>query len=580
VPVVPTVATRGAGVPELRAEIGRQLGAPPPRLPWRWPERLAGEFSALAQRFRGGLLLQRALLDEGGLAEETLAAREGPALRAALAESRARLRAAGSHPAELETRLRYNWISAALESCVERRATGPSLTDRLDAVLTHRVFGLLIFAAVMAAMFFAIFEGAAPFMEAIRRLCGWLGEQIAAGFAGTRLAGGALESLLVHGVLAGVGGVLVFLPQIFFLFLFLAVLEDCGYLARAAFLMDRALRFCGLSGHSFIPLMSCFACAVPGVMAARTIADPRDRLATILVAPLMSCSARIPVYTLMIAAFIPPLTVCGFLPLQGVVFAGLYLLGILIAIPVALLLKRFMLRGADPGFMLELPVYTRPTPRNVAWRVWAGVRAFVLRAGSVIFVISILIWALSYFPRPAAVGAEYDGLRAQARQELHGPALDERLAQLDRHEAGAYLRQSFFGRAGRLVEPLVRPLGWDWRIGMAALASFPAREVVVSTLQIVYDLGDEEGESAGRGALIGEMRAATWPDGRRIFTLPVALSLVVFFALCCQCGATLAVVRRETNSWRWPAFAFAYLTALAYAGALLTYQIGTAISAR
>jgi ferrous iron transport protein B len=271
--------------------------------------------------------------------------------------------------------------------------------------------------------------------------------------------------------------------------------------------------------------------------------------------------------------------VCGFLPLQGVVFAGLYFLGILIAIPVALLLKRFMLRGADPGFVLELPIYTRPTPRNVAWRVWEGVRAFVLRAGSIIFVISILIWALSYFPRPAAVGAEYDGLRAQARQELHGPALDERLAQLDRHEAGAYLRQSFFGRAGRLLEPLVRPLGWDWRIGMAALASFPAREVVVSTLQIVYDLGDKEGEGADRGALIGEMRAATWPDGRRIFTLPVALSLVVFFALCCQCGATLAVIRRETNSWRWPAFAFAYLTALAYAGALLTYQIGTAISA-
>ncbi|MCK6474244.1 MAG: ferrous iron transport protein B [Planctomycetes bacterium] len=575
VPVIPTVAHRNEGVKELRETIIGQLDAQPPRPPCAWPEAIAKELHTLragieAEQF----LIARALIDEGGSAEEDLARHCGEDVRTRLKDSRDRIRSAGRPPAALEAQMRYAWIGQALAPHQQRTQAGPSLTDRLDAWLTHRVFGTTIFAALMTLVFMTIFSWAAPLMELVDGAFGALGEWITALLAGTSFEGGILQSLLVEGVIAGVGGVLVFLPQIILLFLFIAILEDCGYMARAAFLMDRLLRFCGLSGHSFIPMMSSFACAIPGVMAARTIHNPRDRLTTILVAPLMSCSARIPVYAIMIAAFVPVATVWGVLNVQGMVFAGMYFVGILTAIPVALLLKRTLLKGPTPPFVMELPTYKMPGFKTVFFRVWEASVAFTLRAGTIIFAISVIIWALSYFPHSDRVIKEHDVLREEAQAALQGEELDERLGAIDRLQEGALLRDSYFGRMGQVVEPVFRPLGWDWRISMAAIASFPAREVIVSTLGIIYDLGGEVGDDEdGESKLASQLQASKRPDGSKVFNLAVALSIMVFFALCCQCGATVATIKRETNSWKWAAFTFGYMTALAYVVSLATYQI-------
>ncbi|MFH1680045.1 MAG: ferrous iron transporter B, partial [Candidatus Eisenbacteria bacterium] len=386
-------------------------------------------------------------------------------------------------------------------------------------------------------------------------------------------------SLIVDGALAGVGGVMAFLPQIVLLFFFVAILDDCGYMARAAFLTDRIFRAIGLSGHSFIPMLSSFACAVPGILATRTIGNARDRITTILMAPFMSCSARIPVYSLMIAAFFPRKMIAGFLPLQGVVFGSMYFVGIFVAIPAAMVLRRTLLRGPASTFVMELPPYKVPSPRSVAIRIFDRGRTFVRQAGTIIFAMSIVVWALGYFPHPPEIARTYDPLRFEARVSLDGGARDARLRDLDREEAGAYMRSSLLGRAGRLVEPVVKPLGWDWKIGMATMASFPAREVIVSTLNIIFDLGTEAGNPHEREALIGKLSAARWPDGSRVFTVPVALSVMVFFALCCQCGATLAAIKRETNSWRWTAFTLTSMTVIAYLGAFAAYRIGSALLA-
>jgi ferrous iron transport protein B len=455
--------------------------------------------------------------------------------------------------------------------------SGASRSDRADRILTHRVWGTALFVLVMSFVFVSIFEWAGPFMDFIEGAFRDLGDLVTGWFAGTSLEGGVLQSFLVKGVITGVGGVLVFLPQIVFLFLFIALLEDCGYLARAAFLMDRLLRFCGLSGHSFIPLLSSFACAVPGIMAARTISDRRDRIATIVVAPLMTCSARLPVYALLIAAFVPSAMVLGIFPLQGIVFAGMYFLGILVAVVAALVVKKTLLRGPPSHFVMELPPYRLPSAKTVALRVYDRGKDFAYKAGTIIFAMAIVVWALGYFPRPESIARKYDAERDAAEASLAGEALDARLAEITGRESGEYLRQSILGRMGRGVEPVVEPLGWDWRIGTGVIAAFPAREVVISTLGIIYDLGEEAADD--KGTLVTRMRKSKWPDGRPVYSLAVALSLLVFFALCCQCGATVATIRRETNSWRWAAFTFTYMTALAWVGAFLTYQIATAFIA-
>ena len=492
-------------------------------------------------------------------------------------------------PAAREAIARYAWIEELLSGVVHRQppANRP-LGERIDAMLTHRLWGTLVFAATMLAMFSSIFWLATPLMDGISA-----GMDAVSGWVEGLLPEGAIRSLVVDGVLAGVGGVVVFVPQIAMLFLFVAILEGCGYLSRAAFLMDRLLCGVGLGGKSFIPLLSSFACAIPGIMAARTIENPRDRLLTILVAPLMSCSARLPVYLLLCGAFVPNVAVgVSWLRLPAVVLAGMYAVGVVTAALVALVLSRTIFRGPPQPFVMELPGWRWPRLEVVLERVREAVWSFLQNAGTLIVAVSIVIWALASYPHSEpAIDAEVathrtmlttrltalppdDPDRADVAEELASLDTDDGLAAARR---GAAQRQSVLGRMGRLVEPLVRPLGWDWRLGCAAIASFPAREVVLGTLAVIYNLGDiDPGDEEGGTALVRRLRAATW-DGtnRKVFTLPVALSIMVFFALCAQCASTLVVIGRETSSWLWPVVTFTYMTVLAWLAAFATYQIGT-----
>jgi ferrous iron transport protein B len=520
-------------------------------------------------------LVERLLLDGDGYLEEELlngAAMEGAAKLRAARES---LAAAGCPTPAVEAIARYGWIARALEG-VSRRPDDhqPTTTDRIDAVLTHKIWGTLIFVATMAVLFSSIFTYAQPLMDAIGG-----GVEAVGGVVESHMAEGALRSLVVDGVIGGVGAVVVFLPQILILFLFIAILEDCGYMARAAFLMDRLMAGVGLSGKSFIPLLSSFACAVPGIMATRVIENRRDRIATILIAPLMSCSARLPVYVILIGAFVPATRYLGGLVgLQGLVLLSMYAIGVLVAICVAWVLKKSVLRGATPPFVLELPSYKMPSIRNVLWRMAERGWAFLARAGTVIFAVTIVVWALGYYPRSEArVAADIAAQRVAVSNDAKALDAFDRPEHLEYLADSLHQRYSFLGRAGQWIEPVVRPLGWDWRIGCAAIASFPAREVVMGVLGVIYQLGPDVdvGDESGQNQLQAQLRAARWDDtGKPVYNLPVALSIMVFFALCAQCAATLAVIRRETNSWRWPVFTFVYMTVLAYIGAFLTYQIG------
>jgi ferrous iron transport protein B len=362
--------------------------------------------------------------------------------------------------------------------------------------------------------------------------------------------------------------VIVFLPQIMILFMFVAILEDCGYLARAAFMADRLMRPMGLSGRALIPLMSSFACAVPAIMGARAIPDRRERFTTIMLAPFMSCSARLPVYTLLIGALIPNTAwLGGWLRLDALVLLAMYLVGIVVAVPIALLLSSTILSGPPTGFLLELPPYRLPRLRTVWQRMYLAGQGFLVRAGTVILVVNIAVWVLCYFPRGELT-------RQAVERDRTAQHWDD--AQFQNELAGAYLRDSYLGRAGRWIEPAVAPLGWDWRIGVGVIASFPAREVIVATLGTVFNLGRDVSEGSG------EMRAAvaqaTWPDGRPLFTIPVGLSLMVFFALCAQCASTLAVIGKETGSWIWPALSFVGMTTIAYVAAWAVSAAGAAIS--
>ena len=573
-PVVPMVANRGRGIDELLRRLAETLKA---ERPTRQPPPLPAELTGPVERLladsgeAGGAPTRqqalRALVDEGGPSEQRLIEARGDGFRRLLSDLR---NGAGvSAPlSAIESEARYAWIGQVLDGCVREEAPlGRSHSDRIDRVLTHRVFGLAAFLGVSAVLFQGIYAWAAPAMDLVETAVSTLGAAL-----GSSLPEGPLRSLLVDGVVAGVGGVLVFLPQIALLFLLIAILEDCGYMSRAALLMDRLLGRLGLSGRSFIPLLSSFACAVPGVMAARTIADRRDRFVTVLVAPLMSCSARLPVYALFIAAFIPERALLGgWVGLQGLTLLAMYSLGALVAVPVAWLLRRTLLRGESSPFLLELPAYNWPTPRTVILRVYQASRAFVVRAGSVILAATIVMWALAYYPRSSEIAHRHDAERTAA-SVLAEEAREARLDAIDRAEAADYLRSSYLGRAGQSLEPVFEPLGWDWRLGMAALASFPAREVVISALGTIYSLGSDVDETSPE--LRDGLRQARRPDGSPALNVPVALSVMVFFALCAQCMSTLAVIQRETSSWAWPVFSFVYMTVLAYAGAFGTYRLG------
>ncbi len=598
IPVVAVQANRRLGVEQLKAALSEAFEVEAPARMTPFPEpfereaaQLRGWFEAAPSTGGGAFcpgIARRLLLDAGGYLEADMLARGRLPDEAGqeLARARARLEQEGCRIPSIETESRYAWGHEVLDGAVRRPETyRPSFSDRVDAVLTHRIWGTLVFALVMVAVFQAVFVGAEPLMEWIEAGMAEAGQWVA-----SVVPEGALQSLLQKGVVGGVGAVIVFLPQIVILFLFLAVLEDCGYIARAAYLADRMMARVGLSGKAFIPMLSSFACAVPGIMAARVIEDERDRITTILVAPLLTCSARLPVYALLIAAFVPSWTYLGgLLNLQGLVLAGLYALGIVVAVVAALLLKHTLLRGAAPPFLLELPSYKWPSPRNVAYRVVQRVGQFLRCAGTLIFAVSILVWAALYYPQnpPSAEPLREARQALEAQRENLPPGapqharVDEQIAEISREITGEQQRQSILGRLGRVIEPVVRPLGWDWRIGCAVLASLPAREVVVATMGVIYNLGEDVDHDSedDRNLLQQKMRAAVWEgSGRPIFTVPVALSILVFFALCAQCAATLAVMRQETGTWRWPAFAFGYMTLLAYAGAFVTYQVGTWIA--
>jgi ferrous iron transport protein B len=578
-PVVATRANRGAGVEELREKLLQTADARAPARPavaYALPETLAQGVAALRVRVEAtaraalgrelhAFELLRALVDEEGHAEERLRALD-PAATAALAECRAQARGTSTAPlSALEAQSRYRWIRQLVAGCVRRDEHVPAnWTERLDRVLTHKISGTLVFAAAMLVLFESIFAWAAPAQDALAAVMRWVG-----GGVGSLLPEGALKSLLLDGVVGGVGSVVAFLPQILLLFLFLGILEDCGYMARAAFLMDKVMSSVGLSGKSFIPMLSGFACAVPAVMATRVIENRRDRLATMLVTPLMTCSARLPVYSVMIAAFVPQRSVLGgWLRLPALTLLSLYLLGIGTAVGMAFLLKRTLLRGPPPPFVMELPTYKWPSVRVLLQRLRERAVAFLARAGTVILAMSIVVWALAYFPRHEAPRAPDRAIAAPAHEAAAPPAGDAA-------ERAAQLEGSALGRVGHALEPVFRPLGWDWRITVATLASFPAREVVVATLGTIFSLGDAEDDPQGLERALAQARRK---DGAPLFTLPVALSVMVFFALCCQCGATVATIRRETNSWGWAWFTFGYMTLLAYGAALVVFQVGRGLA--
>jgi ferrous iron transport protein B len=380
---------------------------------------------------------------------------------------------------------------------------------------------------------------------------------------------GDLNDLLVNGVIAGVGAVIVFLPQILLLFLFIGFLEDTGYMARAAFLMDRLMSKVGLHGKSFIPMLSSYACAIPGIMATRTIETPKDRLVTILVAPLMSCSARLPVYTLLIAACIPDKKILGFLKLQGLTMLAMYLLGTVVALLMAWLFKKTLLRGETPMLIMELPPYKRPLLRVVLRHMWDRSRLFLRRAGTVILGVNIVLWFLATYPK-----TENGVLEKQALRDSSIPTTQISSTPSSAALAGERLRDSFAGRMGHFIEPVIKPLGFDWKMGIGIISSFAAREVFVSTMSTVYNVGNADESESGRKALAQTLRMQTRPDGSPLYTPLLAVTLMVFYVFALQCASTVAVVRRETNSWKWPLFQWFYMGALAWILAFLTWHGG------
>jgi ferrous iron transport protein B len=611
VPVIPIIASEGQGLKELSAAIQTPPTRPPAgraRRFCRLPEAFDQEVAVVAdllQKHRPGKQTQagaEALLILGNEKAMVSSAGHYPtAVEQAVFEGRARLEKAGVDWRGAAIEGRYLEVSTIQQDVTTELAPpGETLSDRLDRVLTHKLWGTLIFVGIMTLMFQSIFTFARLPMDALQTGVDWLGGTVAG-----LIPPGDLNSLLVDGVIAGVGAVVVFLPQILLLFLFIGFLEDTGYMARAAFLMDRLMSKVGLHGKSFIPMLSSFACAIPGIMATRTIESPKDRLVTILVSPLMSCSARLPVYTLLIGACIPSVTVLGFLKLTGLTMLAMYLLGIVTALLMAWVFKKTLLKGEAPLLIMELPPYKRPLLRVVCRHMWDRSKLFLRRAGTVILGINILLWFLATYPRIdrtttqefAAKRAELRATLKQASSDSSSPArppqsdiqaaaqvnpaptggslngLDP-MAALDNEEAGTKLRQSFAGYLGRLIEPVIRPLGFDWKMGIGIVSSFAAREVFVSTMATVYNVGKYDRSESSMSGLGKTLRAQVRADGTSVYTPLTAVTLMVFYVFALQCVSTVAVVRRETNSWKWPFFQWFYMGLLAWCFAFLTYHLG------
>jgi ferrous iron transport protein B len=636
VPVLPLVASTGRGLAELRQAILASLQAPPrgkPRQFSELPALLNAEAIAIAALLARTFHERRAQAAAEALLilsnEKALASslKHYPApIQEAVAAARGRLDAAGIDWRGVTIEGRYLGIAAIQRAVTtELEAPGENLSDKLDRVLTHKIWGTLIFLVIMMLMFQSIFTFARIPMDALQSAVGWFGHVV-----GGLIPPGDLNSLLVDGVIAGVGAVVVFLPQILLLFLFIGFLEDTGYMARAAFLMDRLMSKVGLHGKSFIPMLSSFACAIPGIMATRTIESPKDRLVTILVAPLMSCSARLPVYTLLIAACIPNVAIFGFLKLTALTMLAMYLLGIVVALLMAWLFKKTLLKGETPMLIMELPPYKLPLFKVVLRHMWDRSKLFLRRAGTVILGITILLWFMATYPKHSALeqrfAAQKLALAAQLFPDISDPHVlakksellpnyrlletnappgtppgyrgvvpvlegksspsspllwsptqvdaFERYQSLANQQTGEKLRQSFAGWMGRAIEPVIAPLGFDWKMGIGIVASFAAREVFVSTMSIVYNVGNYDKSESGMHNLEKTMQEQQLPDGSPVYTPLTAVTLMVFYVFALQCVSTVAIVRRETNSWKWPIFQWLYMGVLAWGLAFVTHLGG------
>jgi ferrous iron transport protein B len=583
VPVVPMMARRGTGLGDLVRTIDRVLQEPSLALPgWRWipkagplTEDIAAIAEAVPESWHHGSEDRRRALALWALlsidAEHYLAG-VPESLRRRTADRRQSAETVGRDLDREIIEGRYGWIDGCVSRCLREDPRRVSMTDRVDRILLHPALGLFLFLAMMTVVFQALFTGADPLIGLIEEGVGWTGQTV-----GAALGPGLLGEFIVNGVIDGVGAFVVFLPQILMLFLFIGLMEDSGYMARVAVLMDRVMKSMGLHGRAFVPMLSGFACAVPAILATRTMERRRDRLLTMMALPLMTCSARLPVYGLLIAAMVPPWQEGGFS--QGLLMAFMYLFGTLMALIVAWVMSKTMLKGSYIPLVIEMPPYRMPHWPSVWRMVTRRVSDFMKTAGTIILIGSIIIWALLSFPRDAQLEAPFERQTQAIEQQLDAAedaearsSLQAQLELVEREQASAMTRHSYAGRLGHAIEPVIEPLGFDWKIGVGIISAFAAREVFVSTMGVVFGVGEDVDEESGD--LRSKMWADRWPDGRRVFTPLVCLSLMVFFALACQCMSTLAVVRRETGGWAWPAFMFAYMTVLAWSVSFLVYQGG------
>ncbi len=541
VPVISTIANKKIGVEELKNIVLQKISPSKKLRQWNLPDVVKKEYEELQE-----MLQQKHNLSEPVAFHEAVTLLSSnivehnysPEILSHLQHDREKLDFLEIDRLSIFIEVRYQWIKKICELCItSQRNSAMSLSDKIDRIVTHKVWGFVIFLSLMTIMFQTIFAWANVPMELIGDGFDWLGVQV-----GKIIPPGDFHNLIIDGAISGVGAVVTFLPQILFLFLFLGLLEDTGYMARAAFIMDRLMSKVGLHGKSFIPMLSSFACAIPGIMSTRTIENPKDRLVTMLVAPLVSCSARLPVYTLLIAAFIPQKNILGFFSLAGLVMVSMYLLGLVMALVMAWVFKKTLLKGEKSVFIMELPPYKIPSLKSTLLHVWERSRLFLKRAGTIILGVSIILWFLATYPK------------------LETGTPSEKLA------------HSFVGKAGHFIEPLIKPLGFDWKIGIGILSSLLQREVFVSTMGTIYNIGDDVDSTI---SLKQHLQKDIDPNtGLPTFTILTAICVMVYYVLAMQCMSTVAVMRRETNGWKWPLFQFGYMTALAYIVTFIVYRVG------
>lgn len=587
IPVIPTIGTKGQGTEEIKQAIIGLLEEPKCLPEIQWPESMKSAMDHLKVSLPcvGDELLSesethRLLFDTHSAEVLRLKVTAEEAKREVI-KAREFLRKDGMNPLVAEAMLHYRHIDGLIGGVVLKDTDlAPGTTESIDRLLLHRGWGLAAFVGMMYVVFQAVYSWAGPVMDLIEAGKVWAQDIIGPALAGTPM----LQSLVLDGVIEGVGAFLIFLPQILILFAFISLLEDSGYMARAAFIMDKLFSWCGLNGKSFVPLLSSYACAIPGIMATRTIEDPKSRLATVFVAPFMSCSARLPVYILCIGAFIEPV--------YGPWWAGftlfmMHFVGLAVAVPTAWFVTRFILKTKSQPFVMELPKYRAPRMRDVGYRMWQAGLEFVQKAGTIIFFITIIIWASLYFPRSDSQEPEIRSKFIAEKVEEGIGTEDTIVTMIEDSESelnqeyhlllgSTQINQSYMGRIGKAVQPIFEPAGFDWRISVSVLASYPAREVIISTLGIIYSLGGDVDEEDG--SLRAALKNSEWQEGKRagtsIYTVPVVIGLMVFFALCSQCGATTSIIIKEAGI-KWAVASFLYMTVLAWLGAVISYQIGT-----